>query len=110
MLMKCRGRSIFSGEVIELQFDEVIRGCDPVLGPAPDDADIWLAPGFIDLQVNGFGEADYNSPGTGMEAIARSLRAMFSTGVTRLFPTVITAAPEDMLAALRNLARARETL
>ena len=34
----------------------------------------------------------------------------FSAGVTRFFPTVITGAPDDMLAALRNLARAKETL
>ena len=32
------------------------------------------------------------------------LRVMFSTGVTRFFPTVITGDPEKMLGALRNLA------
>jgi N-acetylglucosamine-6-phosphate deacetylase len=42
--------------------------------------------------------------------MGRALRAMFSTGVTRCFPTVITAAPQDMLAALRNLAHVRATL
>ena len=43
------------------------------------------------------------------EEIARSIRAMFSTGVTRFFPTVITGSPEEMLGALRNLAAARES-
>src|SRR4029434_1212482 len=42
--------------------------------------------------------------------ISRSIRAMFSTGVTRFFPTVITGSPEDMLGALGNLARARATI
>ncbi|HEV2448231.1 MAG TPA: amidohydrolase family protein, partial [Candidatus Sulfopaludibacter sp.] len=37
-------------------------------------------------------------------------RVLFSTGVTRFYPTVITGPPESMEAALRNLARARETL
>ena len=53
---------------------------------------------------------DYNSPVAPVEEIARSIRAIFSTGVTRFFPTVITGSPDDMLGALRNLARARETL
>jgi N-acetylglucosamine-6-phosphate deacetylase len=35
---------------------------------------------------------------------------MFSTGVTRFYPTVITGPPDDMAAALRNLARAKDSL
>jgi N-acetylglucosamine-6-phosphate deacetylase len=35
---------------------------------------------------------------------------LFSTGVTRFYPTVITGSPQDMLAALHNLARAKDTL
>jgi N-acetylglucosamine-6-phosphate deacetylase len=94
-----------------LEGDAVIAHVDPVLHGAPGRGeDAWLASGFIDLQVNGFAGADYNSPETPAEAIAASLRALFSTGVTRLFPTVITGPPERMTAALRNLALARETL
>ena len=66
------------------------------------------APGFVDLQVNGFAGVDYNCPATPHQEIARSLVAMFATGVTRFYPTVITGPPDDMLAALRNLAEARE--
>ncbi len=70
----------------------------------------WLSPGFIDLQVNGFGGADYNSPATTLEEIARSLEVMRTTGVTRLLPTVITGSSENMLAALQNLSKAKEHL
>ena len=56
-----------------------VTACD-----APDG--LWLAPGFIDLQVNGFAGVDYNVPQHPHEEIARSLRAQFATGVTRLFP------------------------
>ena len=48
------------------------------------------------------------SASTPPEEIARSLRAQFATGVTRLYPTVITGAPDEMAACLRNLAAARE--
>lgn len=65
----------------------------------------WLAPGFIDIQVNGFAGVDYNAPDTPADEIFRSLGVMVTTGVTQCLPTVITGSPENMLAALRNLAR-----
>jgi N-acetylglucosamine-6-phosphate deacetylase len=108
--MNCRGRNIFSSEIIELEFDDAITHADPVIAGAMDTSDTWLAPGFIDLQVNGFAGADYNRPATTLESIASSLGAIFQTGVTRFFPTVITAAPEAIVAALANLAHAREAI
>jgi N-acetylglucosamine-6-phosphate deacetylase len=106
--MKCNGVETATNDFIGIEGDSVITHVDPVL-QATENA-VWIAPGFIDLQVNGFAGVDYNSPTAPLEEIARSIRTMFSTGVTRFFPTVITGAPEDMLGALRNLARARETL
>lgn len=106
--MKCKGIETSTNDFIEIRGDSVISHVDPVLEPV-DHAE-YIAPGFVDLQVNGFAGVDYNSPLAPAEEIARSIRAMFSTGVTRFFPTVITAAPEDMLGALRNLARVRATL
>src|SRR5271168_2736552 len=104
--MKCSGHDAVTGERIEIEFDSIISHVDPVLEDG--DEDIFLAPGFIDLQVNGFAGADYNSPVTPHDELIRSIRTMFSTGVTRFFPTVITGPPENMLGALRNLASARE--
>jgi N-acetylglucosamine-6-phosphate deacetylase len=99
--MKCKGRDPCSGRTIELEFGEVISS---VAGAPPEAGDnTYIAPGFIDLQVNGFAGADYNSATTAPEKIAESIRALHSTGVTQFLPTVITAAPEAMLAALRNL-------
>jgi N-acetylglucosamine-6-phosphate deacetylase len=105
---KCSGRDAISGEPIVLEFDDVIQHLDPAFFQVPDDE--YIAPGFIDIQVNGFAGVDYNSPESTHDEIARSLQAMFSTGVTRCFPTVITGDPESMLGALRNLAAAREGL
>ena len=106
--MKCHGIDIASKERLELSFSEVIEAADPLIGRR-DDLD-YLAPGFIDLQVNGFAGVDYNSPVAPHEEIARSLDALFATGVTRFFPTVITGDPEEMTGALHNLVRARESL
>ncbi|HXP86941.1 MAG TPA: N-acetylglucosamine-6-phosphate deacetylase [Bryobacteraceae bacterium] len=113
--MKCYGRYVSTGEVILVEGSSSLQYVDAVVAPDPDDGGVWLAPGFIDLQVNGFAGVDFNSLHASHEEvagaeIARALRAMFSTGVTRCFPTLITAAPEHLLAALRNLARARDTV
>lgn len=106
--MKCSGVDVTTGEAVELFFDGVVEGVDPLLVPEPGLP--YVAPGWIDIQVNGFAGVDYNSPRASHEEIARSIRALFATGVTRFFPTVITGPPQDMVGALRNLARAKAAL
>src|SRR2546422_8546428 len=68
-------------------------------GEPPQPADLELlarpgeliAPGFIDLQVNGFGGRDAAS---GSEAIAAIAEALPATGVTAFLPTVISSPVE----------------
>lgn len=99
--MKCDGREVSTGRTIELEFEEAISSL--AMGPADDRNNAYIAPGFIDLQVNGFAGVDYNSATPAPEKIAESIRALHSTGVTQFLPTVITGSPEAMLGALRNL-------
>ncbi len=106
--MNLHGIDVFSGEAVEVRTSNVIDGVDDLISPPPDLP--YVAPGFIDLQVNGFAGIDYCDPGAAHAGIGESLRAQFATGVTRIFPTVITGTPENMLGALRNLAKARATL
>src|SRR5579862_6033004 len=104
--MNCIGIETFGGTPVQLTFDGSITAVDPVA----QSGDSYLAPGWIDLQVNGFLGVDYNDPKCTMDQIARSIRGMYATGVTRFYPTVITGSPQDMLDALRNLRCAKETL
>lgn len=102
------GRIAGSSAVVQIEFAGVTAAVDELIRP-PETSDM-LAPGFIDLQVNGFAGVDYNDPAASTEQIAGSIRRMFSTGVTRFFPTIITTSEERMTNALRNLARAKEEL
>ncbi len=104
--MNCFGIDALSGEPIEVDFEQTIHSVRPASAPL----DLFLAPGWIDIQVNGFAGVDYNNPRTPHEEIARSIHVQFASGVTRLYPTVITGPPEDMEAALRNLSRAKDSL
>ncbi len=106
MLKELSGRDVRAGAGLEVAFDQVVLRVNSTASP---DA-LYLAPGWIDLQVNGFAGVDYNAPGTPHDEIARSIEVMFSTGVTRFYPTVITGGPDEMRGALANLAAARETL
>jgi N-acetylglucosamine-6-phosphate deacetylase len=105
---KCTGVDVTTGQPTEVFFTNTIDAVEPMLPPAAPKH--WLAPGWIDIQVNGFAGVDYCSPDTPHEEIARSVQAQFATGVTRLFPTVITGTVEGMAGAIRNLARAKESL
>jgi N-acetylglucosamine-6-phosphate deacetylase len=61
--------------------------------------DCWLAPGFIDLQVNGGGDVLFNEITTpeGIRTIAAAHRRF---GTTALLPTLISDTPEKTRAAL----------
>ena len=58
-------------------------------------------PGFIDLQVNGFGGVDFLAAST--EDYARAGEALLETGVTAYQPTFITASESTIVDALRAL-------
>jgi len=103
---KCCALDASTGAPVEIAFGATILS----LTKGTEPCDVWVAPGWIDIQVNGFAGVDYNRPGTPHEDLARSLETLFATGVTRFYPTVITGAPDDMEAALRNLAAARRSI
>ena len=105
-MKKCCGTHALTGAPVAVAFDRFIES----VTPAEDAGDCYLAPGWIDLQVNGFAGVDYNRPDTSHAEIARSLDVLFASGVTRFYPTVITGPPDQMAGALANLARAREAV
>jgi len=98
-------RSVETGRVVSV--DPASGGITEASG---DPGDLWVGPGLVDIQVNGFAGVDYNEPGVSGEEIARSAEVIRSTGVTRFLPTVITGSSERMTGALRSLAAARERI
>ena len=58
-------------------------------------------PGFVDLQVNGFGGVDFLDADA--EGYRRAGDALLETGVTAYLPTLITSPEEQVLAALREV-------
>jgi N-acetylglucosamine-6-phosphate deacetylase len=88
----------------------------PSLGASVDwrraPGDCWIAPGFMDLQLNGYGGYDFNrrfwrdeQPG---DAIPRIVEMAARAGTPQLCPTICTNSAEAMVEGLRDAARARE--
>jgi N-acetylglucosamine-6-phosphate deacetylase len=88
-----------------------IRGISPAdLSPGCDlgSETLWLSPGFVDLQINGYGGVDFNDAATTTEQIAATTRTLWRTGVTSFCPTVVTESSEHISQCLTNLIRAAE--
>src|SRR5512135_3623178 len=104
--MKLLGIDAISGAQVVITFEGLISGVDELVDPI--EGLPYLAPGWIDLQVNGYAGVDYNEPETPHHEIERSLAAQHRSGTTSIFPTVITGSPENMLGSIRNIAKAKQ--
>ncbi len=82
-----------------------IRSINP-LDPAPS---LWLAPGFIDIQVNGYAGYDLNSPDVTADTVAHCVRSLWLAGVTAVCPTVTTQSESSICRSLRAIREACET-
>jgi N-acetylglucosamine-6-phosphate deacetylase len=71
----------------------------------PPNGDMRIAPGFIDLQVNGFAGVDFNQPDFEGDEMVDVCRKLLATGVTRFCPTLITA---DYGRLARNITEIRK--
>ena len=101
-------RRIFDGEAWHEDAALIVRG-DAVEAIVPRgkvpagaetvEAGVMLAPGFVDLQVNGGGGVMLNDHPT-VEGIETICRAHAPFGTTALLPTLITDTPEITAAAI----------
>jgi N-acetylglucosamine-6-phosphate deacetylase len=66
------------------------------------------APGYVDLQVNGYAEVDFNADKLVMEDVAAVCRRLQDDGVAGILATVITADIDAMCRRLANIVCVRE--
>src|SRR4051795_4122898 len=80
---------------------EVVDGCIVAIGLGGARGRGFAVPGFIDLQVNGFGGVDFLDADAA--AYRRAGDALLETGVTSYLPTLITSPEDQVLAAMREV-------
>lgn len=108
--MQLTGIDVATGLPTTLEFDTKIQTITPNPAEASGASDVFIAPGFIDVQVNGFAGVDYCQSGTAIDEIGRSIDVIHASGCSLFFPTVITNSPDEMVGALKNLSKAKQTL
>jgi N-acetylglucosamine-6-phosphate deacetylase len=87
---------IDGGKIAGIVPRNAVLGKTP-LRELPDNA--WLAPGFIDIQVNGGGDVLFNDAPT-PDAIRAIVKAHRKFGTTALLPTLISDSAEKMAVAM----------
>jgi N-acetylglucosamine-6-phosphate deacetylase len=107
---------VFDGDFVRERHVVIIAG-ERIIGVTPRSdvprlmsvdempGGVWLAPGFIDVQVNGGGDVLFNNEPT-VEAIATLAAAHRRFGTTALLPTFITDRPDKMAAAIAAVEQA----
>ncbi len=62
-----------------------------------------IAPGLVDLQLNGYKGVDFNDKGLAAEQIETASQNLLQLGVTKYFPTLITGSPERTSSVLKAI-------
>ena len=74
--------------------------------PVPPDR--WIAPGLVDLQVNGYGGVDFQQDDVPLSALITATRRLRAAGCVRYLLTLVTDEWPKLLARLRHLRSLRE--
>ena len=77
------------------------------VAPSREAGDLWLSPGLVDLQVNGYAGLDLNAEGLDPLTVIALGERLARAGITTFAPTLITASEAAIVAALRAIAAAR---
>jgi N-acetylglucosamine-6-phosphate deacetylase len=109
-------QTLFDGVNVQSNVAVLIRG-EKIVGISARDevpasvpvqelpGNVWLAPGFIDIQVNGGGDVLFNDAPT-PETIHTIAKAHRRFGTTALLPTLISDSPDKMPKALAAVEKA----
>ncbi len=69
---------------------------------------VYVAPGLIDIQINGYMGVDFSGPDLTVEGVRKATKALWEAGVTSYFPTIITSDIDLIKKNFAILAKARQ--
>jgi N-acetylglucosamine-6-phosphate deacetylase len=92
-------REVVAGDV------EIDDGIITAVGVSPPGRGGIAVPGYLDLQVNGFGDVDFLT--ADVDGYRHAGEVLLSTGVTAFQPTLVTSPVDEMVEAIDVVAKAR---
>jgi N-acetylglucosamine-6-phosphate deacetylase len=106
MISRLEGRFYLDGAPVSIEITDGKIGALNRINGGEDQPEVYIAPGFIDNQINGYVGIGFSSPGLTVEGIRKATRALWRAGVTTYLPTVITSTHERLMENFTVLARA----
>lgn len=105
--MQIQGRRFDSREAVSVHIEgERVASVEALAVDAVSPGLPWIAPGLVDLQVNGFGGQEFNDLQLNVEDVARISTALDCQGVTRYCPTATTHSFEMLSHVMRTISKA----
>jgi N-acetylglucosamine-6-phosphate deacetylase len=98
------GINALTGEAVEIEIGQA-RICR-VKKIEASDTHPYLAPGFLDIQVNGYNGHGYSHEDFCADTIHKIIPVLDSSGTTQHFPTIVTTPNDRMLKNLAVIAQA----
>src|SRR5690606_35513680 len=91
VMTSIEGKLLSSGEAVRVVIEDGhIRTIQRI---EPESELPWIAPGLVDLQINGYKGIDFNTLPLEPAAVIEATRLLLTQGVTSYYPTVITNSP-----------------
>lgn len=87
-----------TGQPVRIQAENgIIAKISELRGKNPVIPDLFLAPGLIDNQVNGYNGINFSDGSLDQESIREAAEAILNDGVTSFLPTLVTDSHENLL-------------
>lgn len=94
-------RDFATGQPLQLRWRAGFITEAKAAGDAPKD--LWVAPGLVDLQINGYGGVDFQQDDLTAGDLLKAVQQLRSAGCTRFFLTLITGDWRKLTSRLRHL-------
>lgn len=96
-MLSITGKRYDTGEAVRLQIDEGRIRHVAIIDARADRLNLpYLAPGLLDIQINGYGGVWFGQPNLTVQQVIDTILPHFQFGVTRMCPTLITNSQENL--------------
>jgi N-acetylglucosamine-6-phosphate deacetylase len=99
-----------TGKTVSIKIaDGLIESITNTDGTKNNNSDLFVAPGLIDNQINGYAGVDFSGNMLSVNDIQYATRAIWKDGVTTFLPTLLTNTHENLIKNLRIFDEATKT-
>jgi N-acetylglucosamine-6-phosphate deacetylase len=104
MKFRLEGIHYETGKPVSIEIaDGTIESINDQTGSHVNNTNLFIAPGFIDNQVNGFAGVDFSANNLSVNGLVQAAEALWREGVTTFLPTLITSSDESLVKNLSIL-------